>query len=55
MVPPLMSSTMSSKDVLDKNNSSSKDKNQSNNEGAGRPKKDDSEKSDKTIQNNESM
>lgn len=55
MVPPLMSSTMSSKDVLDKNNSSSGSKNQDNNEGAGRPSKDDSEKSDKTIQNNESM
>lgn len=55
MVPPLMSSTMSSKDVLDKNNSSSNSKNQTSNEGAGRPEKEDSEKSEKTIQNKESM
>ena len=55
MVPPLMSSTMSSKDILDKNNSSSNSKNQTSNEGAGRPEKEDSEKSEKTIQNKESM
>lgn len=45
MIPPLMSSTMSSEDVLGK---------KSENE-AGRPEKDDDEKSEKTIQNRESM
>ena len=61
MVPPLMSSTMSSKDVLDKKESTSDSKNkdnQNNNsdeKSAGRPEKDDNEKSDKTIQNKESM
>lgn len=54
MVPPLMSSTMSSKDVLDKKNENNDSKNQTNNSGAGRPEKDENEKSDKTIANNES-
>lgn len=55
MIPPLMSSTMSSKDILDKNESSNQAKNQDSNEGAGRPEKEDNEKSEKTIQNKESM
>lgn len=53
MIPPLMSSTMSGEDILgirEKRNSS----NSSDNTG-GRPEKDDSEKSEKTIQNRESM
>lgn len=47
MIPPLMSSTMSSQDILNKTNSS--------NENTGRPEKSDSEKSEKTIANRESM
>ena len=44
-IPPLMSSTMNA-EVLNRNKS---------NEGAGRPQKEDDEKSTKTIQNKESM
>jgi hypothetical protein len=44
MIPPLTSATMSSKDVLKDEDSK-----------GGRPEKDDSEKSDKTIANKESM
>lgn len=57
MIPPLMSSTMSSADVLGKNNNSNQSKNQNITEGdnAGRPQKEDTQKSDKTIANNESM
>lgn len=54
MIPPLMSSTMSGKGVLDKNGSSNSSNNQNNSEGAGRPALNDSEKSDKTIANTES-
>ena len=62
MLPNLMSSTMSLSDLLDKNNESDKNNNQkttkklstSTNE-AGRPEKDDDQKSEKTIQNKESM
>ena len=43
MIPPLMSSTMSSEDVLSKKS-----------EG-GRPEKENDKKSEKTIQNRESM
>ena len=58
MIPPLMSSTMSSEDIL-----GNKDKSESSNlqealEGsseAGRPALADDEKSDKTLQNQESM
>lgn len=60
MIPPLMSSTMSNKD-----NKTSDNKPQSSNQkkqqiqedknSVGRPEKEDSEKSDKTILNNESM
>ena len=46
MIPPLMSSTMSSEDVLNRGKSSGE---------TGRPEKEDSEKSEKTIQNQESM
>lgn len=54
MIPPLMSSTMSSEDVLGRMDKSSSNKTQDNSEG-GRPEKEDSEKSDKTLANQESM
>lgn len=63
MIPPAMSSTMSGSAVLDKTNDSDKDKKQNKVEvkvekeekTPGRPEKDDSEKSDKTIANKEAM
>lgn len=56
MIPPLLSSTMSSADVLGKNKTSITAKNNKSTEGeAGRPAKPDDEKSEKTIQNIESM
>ena len=57
MVPPLMSSTMSSEQVLGKNNqkSGSNSQNQLEEKKNGRPEKEDSEKSEKTIANKESM
>jgi hypothetical protein len=56
MIPPLMSSTMSSTDVLGNKSQSSTGKNESNVEGnsVGRPEKEESEKSDKTLANEES-
>lgn len=65
MIPPLMSSTLSGEDVLNKNNSSDsksssgnttqKQQNITDTTETGRPEKEDSEKSEKTIQNRESM
>ena len=59
MIPPLMSSTLSGEDILGKNNQNSSSKTQntqkSSNQNAGRPEKAESEKSEKTIQNKESM
>ena len=59
MIPPLMSSTMSSEDVLGRRGNSDQNKTQKPIEGdeksAGRPEKEDAEKSDKTIANKESM
>lgn len=59
MIPPLMSSTMSSEDVLGRMANSDQNKTQKAIEGenktAGRPEKDDADKSDKTIANKESM
>lgn len=58
MIPPLMSSTMSSEDVLGRTGNSSSEKTQKAIEGdktAGRKEKPDNEKSDKTIANRESM
>ena len=59
MIPPLMSSTMSSKDVLGKTEQSDQPNSQttqkSSDSSAGRPEKSDDEKSEKTIQNKESM
>lgn len=66
MIPPLMSSTMSSEDVLGRIGNSNQNKNQKSIEGnqkvikteektKGRPEAADTEKSDKTIANKESM
>lgn len=64
MIPPLMSSTMNSEDILGNKNSNNSSKSQSNTsksaagtetKEAGRPEKADSEKSAKTIANKESM
>lgn len=67
MIPPLMSSTMGSEDILDLKGSSSNNKTQNNsgssgsgtakvsNGEAGRPEKPDDQKSEKTIQNKEAM
>ena len=59
MIPPLMSSTMSSQDILGKNNENAQKKTQTKSESsskisaetksAGRPEKADGEKSEKTI------
>ena len=46
MIPPMSSNTMSNKN---------RDNNSSNNNTGGRPEKTDEEKSEKTIQNQESM
>lgn len=48
MIPPLMSSTLNGEDILNRSSNSS-------NNGAGRPEKADDQKSEKTIQNKESM
>lgn len=66
MIPPLMSSTMSMQDLKDNSKKTQQNKTQNNTEGQvkvldteektpGRPEKDDSQKSEKTIQNKESM
>lgn len=71
MIPPLMSSTLNADSILGTNNQNNNSKNQKASEetkstasttktvktsdGAGRPEKADSEKSEKTIQNKESM
>lgn len=65
MIPPLMSSTMNSEDILGNKNSNNTSKSQNNTskstsksvetKEAGRPEKADSEKSEKTIANKESM
>lgn len=54
MIPPLMSSTMSSEDVLGKKGESNTSKSQDNSKG-GRPEKADDQKSEKTIANKEAM
>ena len=59
MIPPLMSSVMSSESVLGKDEKESTDKTESNTGESdsgktGRPEKEESEKSDKTLQNEES-
>ena len=67
MLPNLLSSTMNLADLLGKNEQNNSDNNQKKTEGqnktqkipekkeAGRPEKDDDQKSEKTIQNKESM
>ena len=58
MIPPMMSSTIGSEDIqnLGRKNKSNEANQQSNTEGtAGRPQKEETELSDKTIQNRESM
>lgn len=58
MIPPLMSSTMSSEDLLGNKKQTDNAKVQNTSEGSsegGRPEKDDTQKSEKTIQNKESM
>ena len=56
MIPPLMSSTMNGEDILGTREQSRQSNSQDNSEGqVGRPKKEDSELSEKTIQNQESM
>ena len=69
MIPPLMSSTMNLQDLRGGNGedttqktqqksggqSSGKTGSQTSTKQAGRPEKDDTEKSEKTIQNKESM
>lgn len=61
MIPPLMSSTMNMEDLKGKSSESQNTNSQTkktavqSDKSAGRPEKADSEKSDKTIQNKESM
>ena len=64
MIPPLMSSTLSSEDILNKENKDTSSSTSGSNKKttvttetkqAGRPEKAESEKSEKTIQNKESM
>ena len=60
MIPPLMSSTLNAEDVLGKNdktetNKSPKQVEDTKSSEGGRPEKPDNEKSEKTIQNKESM
>ena len=70
MIPPLMSSTMSSQDVLGNKGSNNQNKTQNNSgssnqqtttkqttekKQSGRPEKADDQKSEKTIKNKESM
>ena len=56
MIPPLMSSTMNGEDILGTREQSRQSNSQNNSEGqVGRPEKPDDQKSEKTIQNKESM
>ena len=56
MIPPLMSSTMNGEDILGTREQNRQSKSQNTSEGqTGRPEKPDDQKSDKTIQNKESM
>ena len=56
MIPPLMSSTMSSEDILGKKEQKNISKTQNTSETkSGRPKKEEGQLSEKTIQNKESM
>ena len=58
MIPPLMSSTLSGEDILGKSDKTETSKSQTKtetNKTGGRPEKKESEKSEKTIKNKESM
>ena len=56
MIPPLMSSTLNGEDILGNKGKSNTTNNQKTSEAkSGRPEKADDQKSDKTIQNRESM
>ncbi len=59
MIPPVMSSTMKMEDLKNGGNSNqtqtNKTQQKTEEQEAGRPEKPDSEKSEKTIQNKESM
>ena len=56
MIPPLMSSTLSGEDILGKKGNSSSSGSQNNTEGnGGRPPKEETEKSEKTLQNEKSL
>ena len=62
MIPPIMSSTLSGKEILDRKDQRNSEKNQNNTEvlkteekQVGRPEKSDTEKSDKTLANKEAM
>lgn len=57
MIPPLSSNTTNSETILGKTGKDTTNKSSNNNEEKtpGRPEKDDSEKSDKTLANKESM
>ena len=54
-VPPMSSSTMSADSLAAMQNGDNSKSDNTEQEGAGRPKKDDDEKSEKTIKNEESM
>ena len=55
-IPPLTSNTMNAEALQNRGSTSGKSQgNQSNGEGAGRPQKEDSQKSQKTIENRQSM
>ena len=53
MIPPLMSSTMSGEDILGRRKQTN-DSNSQNSTEVGRPEKSETEKSDKTLQNEQS-
>jgi hypothetical protein len=56
MIPPLMSSTLSGEDILGNKSQSNTSKTQKTSEAnSGRPKKEEGQLSEKTIQNKESM
>ena len=54
-IPPLTSNTMNAEALQNRGSVSGKQQSGTGQEGAGRPEKEDSQKSDKTIQNKESM
>ena len=55
MIPPLTSNTLSGEDLNNLGNSNKTKTDKTENNVGGRPEKEDSQKSEKTIQNKESM